>query len=171
MQLRRFAVVQIGLFALVLLLGMVGTAAAMPPDRYPPGEEATFVISDACSFDVLLEDLWFNSATTVFYDQEGNERRIFSSGAIKSRLTNMDSGRFIDVNISGPGSFEPQADGSLLLSGGGPWLLFDLYVDELPALALVHGRTELLIDPDGNVEVVSVNGNVEDVCQMLADAG
>lgn len=169
MQLRRLAVVEMGLFALVLLFGLVGTAAAMPPDREPPPEEETFVISGACAFDVLLEDLWYNSATTFFYDQEGNLSRFVMAGALKTRLTNMDNGTFIDVNISGPAAFEPQPDGSLLLTGTGPALWFSLGVDELPELALAHGRTELLIGADG-IEVLSVHGQVEDVCPMLADS-
>jgi hypothetical protein len=170
MNVRRFAVLPIALLAILLLFGWVATAAAVPPDKEPPAEEETFILSEACDFDVLLEDLWNNSSLIYFYDQEGNLLRFVSVGALKTRLTNMESGKSIDLNISGPAFFKPLPDDWLLLSGGGPWLFFELGVDELPELALVHGRTELLIDPDGNVEVLTLRGKVEDVCSMIADS-
>lgn len=167
---RRFFVLPLVLFGFVLLFGLAATAAAVPPDREPTESLEPFTISGACPFDVLVESLADKGTFTVFYDQEGNVRRFLITGALRVRLTNQSNGATIDLNVSGPAFIEPQPDGTTLLTGTGPWLHFDLFIAELPALSLVRGRTEFLIDREGNWELLSLAGNVQDVCQMLADS-
>lgn len=165
---RRFIVVPILLLSFVLLFGLVATAAAVPPDKEPLGAIETFTISGACPFDVLLEELQNESSITTFYDQDGNVRRFLITGALKVRLTNVTGGQSIALNVPGPAIERPQPDGSTLVIGVGPWL--HLFVPGLPPLALGSGRTEFLIDHEGHLELLSITGNVRDVCPMLADA-
>ncbi|HSM58088.1 MAG TPA: hypothetical protein VK879_18170 [Candidatus Sulfomarinibacteraceae bacterium] len=165
---RRFLVVPLVLLGFVLMFALAATVAAVPPDKEPTEPLEPFVISGACAFDVLVDAVFDRGMFKAFYDQEDHVRRFAITGALRVRLTNLSSGESIDLNVSGPAFVEPQPDGTTLVAGPGPWLHF--FIEDLPALALVRGRTEFLIDQEGNWELLSVAGNVQDVCQMLADS-
>jgi hypothetical protein len=87
-----------------LVLALAGPAAATKPERVavPQGD---FVISGFCAFDVLVEPLASKTFNTTFFDRDGNPTRDHGTGRLVVRMTNIDSGRSIELNISGPGTF------------------------------------------------------------------
>ena len=106
-------------FALVVVLGtclaLAGPAGAVKPDKEPaPFAEATGEFCEGFAVHIR--------ATT-----DRGKIKVFSSGAamvtgaLKVEVTNLETGRSIEVNISGPARFS--ADGTTLV-GTGRWLFF-----------------------------------------------
>lgn len=98
--------------------------------------------------------------------------RIFSTGAIlftgtlKVEVTNLESGKTIALNISGPGKIS--SDGTTL-SGSGPWLFFGeagfFGPGSPPELSTNHGRIAISL-VDGSF--ISRVGRSVDLCPLLA---
>jgi hypothetical protein len=159
--------------ALVLLLfGLVPTVAAAPPVREDVPLEP-LVLEGICPFDVLIEPLTNRETLTTFFDQAGNPRLSLVTGALKVRLTNLSTGKTVDLNIPGPGRFIPQPNGALTQITEGPWLIFfppDTFPGTPdPQLLFIRGRTVTQFDPEGNPTLISLKGHVEDICAALAD--
>jgi hypothetical protein len=93
---------------------------------------------------------------------------IFSSGVLKVEVTNVETGKTVALNISGPGKIS--ADGSTI-SAHGTWLLYG-EAGQLPGpdpgMFLVTGHTTLQVSPTG-IESMSTRGTVQDVCALLAE--
>ncbi len=162
------------LLALLLAtFGIVSPAGAVPPDREPVPTEPPFTLAGQCDFNVLFETITNREKITTFFDQAGNERFSLITGALKVRLTNLDTGTSKVLNISGPLRLEPTPDGSLTITFRGPTLLFFFPGDDpggLPPLALIHGKTVIEVSAEAAFTVTSVRGHVEDVCELLADS-
>jgi hypothetical protein len=149
---------------LLLLAIMVGTAALVPTaaaDK-PTREHVSFddlTLPGICSFTVTRHVLVNRTILTTFSD--GNQRY---TGTFKQRLTNLDSGKHIDVTSSGPVLLEYHADGSLTETDYGPQF-------ERPPgqLLLTSGRVVWEFDPAGNlVSYTQQSGTARDVCTVLA---
>jgi hypothetical protein len=143
--------------ALVLLLfGLVPTVAAAPPVREDVPLEP-LVLEGICPFDVLIEPLTNRETLTTFFDQAGNPRLSLVTGALKVRLTNLSTGKTVD----------------LTQITEGPWLIFfppDTFPGTPdPQLLFIRGRTVTQFDPEGNPTLISLKGHVEDICAALAD--
>jgi hypothetical protein len=161
----------LGTAALVLLLcGIVPSAVAQPEREDVP--LAAFTLEDICAFDVFIEPLTNREIQTTFFDRAGEPRLFLVTGALKLRLTNVDTGKSIDVNAPGPGRFIPQDDGLTQVTEG-PWVLF-FPAGTFPGtpdaqLLFVRGRTVTEFDAAGNPTLISLRGYVEDLCAALAD--
>jgi hypothetical protein len=142
----------IGLAVAAALL-VPGVAAADKPIREGlPAED--FTIQGSCAFDVDLQVLANKEFITTFSD-----------GRQLIRLTNVDTGKSIDLNISGPVFITPHADGSVTFELSGRSLVF------LPGLLeLTSGPAVLEIDPAGNVVgYAKTSAAAVDLCAVLAD--
>jgi hypothetical protein len=160
---------------MLFLFGLVPTASADPPIRTPIVILSPFILQDTrgndpCGFQVQLDVLTNKEVVTTFVRKNGTSF-IQVTGALKVRLTNLSTGKSIDINISGPIRFVPNADGSVTQIGPGPQLfVFDPGVaPDLPRLVLTSGRTVSMFDPEGNFSLLSVQGHVEDLCALLAN--
>jgi hypothetical protein len=160
--------------AILILFGQVQPAAANPPTTetvvLDPFTIPTGVT--ACSFDVLVEPLSNKEKQTTFFDQAGNIRSIHISGGLKLRLTNVDTGKSVERNVSGPSTAKPQPDGSLLITTGGPtlyWFFDPGVAPNQPLLALFHGKTVAEFDAAGDFHFLEAKGKVEDLCAVLAN--
>jgi hypothetical protein len=160
---------------LVAGLGFTSVAAADPPTRQP-NELPTdpFIVTDTlgnnpCSFPVLLEITINKEVLTTFTRQSG-VTSIHTTGALKVDLTNTDTGKSIQRNISGPILATVNPDGSLTQIGVGPalWVFDPGVAPELPRLALTRGRTESILGPGTSFEFISLQGTYEDICAALA---
>lgn len=99
--------------------------------------------------------------------------KIFSSGAaivtgtLKVEVTNLETGKTIALNISGPAKFS--SDGTTLV-GPGPWLLFGepgFFGPGSPRmLETNHGRLVISL-VDGSI--ISRTGHSVDLCPLLAE--
>jgi hypothetical protein len=161
---------------MLLLFGMASPVAAAKPVRGPvPLSPFTIPAEPAgCgSFDVLVEPLTNKEQEIDFFDQAGNPLFSIISGGLKVRLTNLDTGFSVDLNISGPTQIIYNADGTISVLTGGPALWWFSDGPEVapgqPLLGLYHGRTESVFNATG-FHFLSATGTVQDLCALLAGA-
>ena len=148
----------LGLAVAVALLLPSVAAADKPIREGLPAED--FTIQGSCAFDVDLQVLVNKEFITTFSDG-----RQLITGRLVVRLTNVATGKSIDLNISGPGFITPHADGSVTFELSGRSLVF------LPGLLeLTSGPVVLEIDPAGNVvSYAKTSAAAVDLCAVLAD--
>src|SRR5262249_41447203 len=95
------------------------------------------------------------------------------TGPLFVTLTNLNTGKTVGVNISGPALLTFSSIGTTNEVGMGPGLLVPAPLSVtsaagLPPVPLLHGRSVFTADAQGNVvSIQSFVGQVEDVCQML----
>lgn len=142
---------------------------------------AVFLAPVAAADKPLKEPLPFPDATGQFCEDfpvlvHATENRgtahVFSTGAVaftgtlKVEVTNLDTGKTIALNISGPGKIS--ADGTTL-TGSGPWLFFGeagfFGPGSPPELSTNSGRIAISLI-DGSF--ISRIGHSVDLCPVLA---
>lgn len=144
----------------------ISPAHAVPPLHEPIASEP-ITITDHCDFDVFVDPVVDRGRVTTFFDQEGNIVRQHISGALIVEVTNLETEETVRLNVSGPGTFIPQEDGSLLIIGTGSWLL--AFIDNRPGeLLLTHGHFEAVVTPDGEFLLTEPPGSATDVCALLS---
>jgi hypothetical protein len=164
---RRYAVRR----SLVLLVVAVTAAlvipaasATHPVKEFLPFEGAE--LPGICPFTVKIDVLANKEYSKTFSDG-----RMLITGVFKIRLTNLESGKAMDANISGQGVFRFHEDGSATLHAHGRWLFFffpgQLGPGEPGQMFLNSGRVILNQGPEGD-EIVKRTGHMRDVCAALA---
>jgi hypothetical protein len=138
----------------------VPSAFAERPVREPaPFADATGTFCE--DFDVLVHAVVNREMFTAFSDGRG-----LVTGTFKVALTNLETGKTITVNVSGP-VFFPSDGSSVVLRGR--TLLFgeagDFGPGSPPTLKLVSGVVVVSLP---NVSVSSIQGPVTDLCEALA---
>lgn len=147
----------------VLAALLVPTAAADPPLKVPfaSGDITGQFCED---FEVSVHATDDRASLHIFSSGEA-----LITGTLKVEVTNLESGKTLALNISGPGKIA--ADGGSL-RGTGRWLLFgeagELGPGSDAGMFLVAGQLELDLDEVGLIETVETRGHVEDVCAALA---
>jgi hypothetical protein len=155
----------IGVLAVLSVLSTVPAGAVPPIHERVPSEDS--VVPDHCDFDVLVPVVQDKGRATTFFDKDGNVTRQHISGVLKVEVTNADTGKTVLLNISGPGTFIPQEDGSTTLIGTGAWLL--AFIANRPGEVLfTHGRFVGEITPEGDFLLLEAPRNEVDVCELLA---
>ncbi len=158
----------------ILLTVLAAPALAAKPDRFAPGPAPDITVEGVCDFPVLFHDVVNELVVTDFYDKDGNLVRESGTGRIVEQITRLDDQglpvKSITRNISGPGTFTFDADGTTLVATGN-WLFFFLPGE-------VAGQSEGLIwltwgrwiwhRVDDVTTLVSHTGGYEDVCTLLA---
>jgi hypothetical protein len=147
----------------VVALCAAATASADPGTRTPVPRLADN-IDPACGFDVLVDYGQWNIVSTTFSNDASPVVEIVT-GVAKAQLTNLETGKTIAVNISGPLVVKVFSDGSVVLSDVGPWLFNE--IPGLPGIFLSEGRVTITIDAAGNV-TADGNGRLVDLCAALA---
>lgn len=156
--------------ALAILAATVGMMfAAAPawadkPTKQPlPASEFT-VTGIGCPFDVKITPLENKEKTTTFSDG-----RVEITGSYKVQLTNVDTGKSIDVNISGPATLTPNGDGTFTAVLKGRSLIFPNAPPEATTLFFVNsGRTFMTVNKDLTYwTLLSFVGAQFDVCKAL----
>ena len=149
----------LGLVAAALLAP--GAAADKPVREFLPLADATGQFCE--DFQVRVHATDNKEYITVF-----SSGAMLITGVLKVEVTNLETGKTIALNISGPGKFS--ADGSTL-TGGGPWLLFgeagELGPGSDAGVTYIAGRTTLTFGPAG-IETIETLGHTEDICAALA---
>jgi len=153
--------------ALLLLVLALPAVAQKPTIQLIPFTSFFVPAAAACGFDVL------------FTPQAGrpNKERLIQfantaiiAGPLFVTITNLSTGKTINLNISGPQriSFSGNTTAELL----GPYVTL-LPADVataagLPLLSLTYGRVVVTVDQQFNISSIqSVTGTVQDVCQLL----
>jgi hypothetical protein len=165
--------------ALVVLAATVGMIfAAAPAQADKPTKipapvtptEITVTGTDkggiGCPFDVKITPLENKEKTTIFSDG-----RQLVTGTFKVRLTRLDTGKSVDVNASGPGTFTPNEDGSFTGVFKGRSLIFP-NGPEGPASHLflvTSGRTIMIVNKDfTSFTLLNMIGGSVDLCKALS---
>jgi hypothetical protein len=142
--------------AVLAVLVAAAAALAAPPTREPLFLE-DFVVEDACSFPVLIEVTANKEYVTLFDDG-----RILITGKLFARVTNLDTGTSLDLNISGPVTVTDRE----VIRGRGLLILFPQDVDG-PGLLLTSGRVVLIRAEDGFIANATFKGRTVDLCAAL----
>ena len=123
---------------------------------------------DLCAFPVQFHYLqWGRKATT--HEHGDGTLVTIETGVAKVRLTNLDSGESLDLNISGTGKLRVSPDGSFVFAGNGPWLFSDVPPGlGLPPLFWTSGHFEVHADTQGNLVSFERVGHLVDLCAELA---
>jgi hypothetical protein len=149
-------------------------ANAVPPTKEPNPLPTFFDPftdtqgSNPCGFPVRV-DITTNKEILTTFTRSG-VTSIYTTGALKVRLTNTDTGKTIDRNISGPILATVNSDGSLTQKGTGPalWVFDPGVAPELPRLVIIKGKTESILGPGTAFDFISRQGTYEDICAALA---
>jgi hypothetical protein len=155
-----------GLFLTLALLALFApTATADKPlkEPLPPPEDAVHPAGLVCPFP-LGEEVLSNRGKSITFS-DGSQ---LVTGTLKERLTNLDTGESIVVNISGPGTFTVEGD-VLHVFGRGAWLLLAT-ADEPggPGALFIHGHIRFDVDLlTGAPSNLQVRGSMRDLCEVL----
>jgi hypothetical protein len=140
--------------ALALLISAAGQANAGGPTRMFLPAPPFIIVDNSCSFDVRIDFVRNAEYIIVFTDPSGEPTRGIITGALVQRFTNVESGKSIVVNASGPAFI---GNDSLVL--GGRSTIF------IPGrLFLSAGRVQF--DATGNL--TGVTGKTTDLCAALS---
>jgi hypothetical protein len=144
--------------AALLAVCAAGAALAAQPIREPLViEDEDF--NNLCPFPVRLE-ITANKEYVKFF----SDGRILVNGKLFARITNLNTGESLDVNISGPAHITLVSERA---AGRGIWLLFPEDVGG-PGLILTTGRVDVVRGEDGFITNLTVRGTSVDVCAALA---
>lgn len=154
--------------AVVTVLLLPGVARADQPMREAL-PQTDFTIQGSCSFDVDLHIVRNDEFITTFRDG-----RQLITGALVVSLTNVDTGKTITLNISGPVFVSPHEDGSQTLELSGRSLVFfaagALGPGSAGVLELTSGPAVIEYAADGSaVSYTKASAAAVDLCPVLAD--
>jgi hypothetical protein len=171
---RRLGVI-VALGTLLGLLGGVMTAAPAlargPKWQFLPAEPFTLDAS-FCGFEVGVTFPVNKGFSKILKVADGS-MTFLSTGSLRVSLANLETGKTIAENVSGPAKFTVHPDGSATLHGRGRGLSIlgpaDAARFGLPSVAVVAGAGTVEIAPDGTFTSVSLRGHVlVDVCAALS---
>jgi hypothetical protein len=166
--------------ALGALLGMLaGVATASPAlargpqwvfDQRSPG--GFTLPAFFCGFQIQVAPVTNKEYTKVLKTSDGS-MTFLTTGTLTISYTNLQTGKTITVNRSGPGKTTVFADGSAFVATQGPGGLIlappDAQRFGLPAVSVLAGALTLTVDPAGNITSLSFNGHVlVNVCAALS---
>jgi hypothetical protein len=136
-------------------LVLPGTAGATKPfmERDVQGPDTL----EACSFPVLIQPT-APDVSNFFIFSDG---KILGSGPFVGTATNLDTGKTIKINLSGSFSVAEHSDGTVTITSHGA-VLSSLFG------TIIHGRTVIQLDANGDVTSSTTYGTVEDLCAELA---
>ena len=136
-------------------LVLAGTAGATKPfmERDVQGPDTL----EACSFPVLIQP----TAPDVLNFFIFSDGKILGSGPFVGTATNLDTGKTVKINVSGSFSVVEHSDGTVTITSHGA-VLSSLFG------TIIHGRTVIQLDANGDVISSTTNGTVEDLCAELA---
>ena len=136
------------------VLVLAGTAGATKPfmERDVQGPDTL----EACSFPVLIQPT-APDVSNFFIFSDG---KILGSGPFVGTATNLDTGKTIKINLSGSFSVVEHSDGTVTITSHGA-VLSSLFG------TIIHGRTVIQLDANGDVTSSTTNGTKEDLCAEL----
>jgi hypothetical protein len=107
----------------LLLFRPVQNADAKQARPRPPSSSKSFVLSDVCEFDVLVNELTNREFFTTFFAQgrqpnQDAHHRIANVSAHEHKQY-----KWMEVNISGPDKITLNEDGTETHYSGGTWLI------------------------------------------------
>lgn len=126
---------------------------------------------DVCGFDIAVtpQDGKPNGERLILFGHTA-----IIAGPIFNSLTNLSTGKSLDVNVSGPGRLTfSETTTTVVAAGPGVFWSHPLSAElaaaaGLPRVFLLDGRIVFTVDEQRNtISIQSVTGTVQDVCQLL----
>jgi len=170
---RRLGVI-VALGALLGALGGVVTAspalARGPKWQFEPAEPFTLP-AVFCGFEVKVTPVVDKEFGKILKVADGS-MTLLGTGSLQASFTNLQTGKTITENISGPAKITVQPDGSLTALAKGHSGKFLLPADAarfgLPTVSVLAGALTESLAPDGTYTSLSLQGHVlVDVCAAL----
>jgi hypothetical protein len=141
------------------------------PIRSPlPNGPISFPAGQACSFPLLGTVVVNKEVSKTFPPEANGDVLVKISGRLVFDLTNGNTNKTIEENLSGPGTEVFHTDGSVTFTGLGR-SLFVFTPTDIPAgpmTFIYSGQTVETITPSGQSILLSQSGNAEDVCAALS---
>jgi hypothetical protein len=159
-------------FTLALLTAFVSAPIASATAAQPTHvqlQPVSFVLTGACEFSVDLTDLRLHARLMDFVDKTGEFKRAIAAGDEVVKVTNLQTGKSIVLNISGQYVLTPNSDGSLTLTAHGRFLF--VTVEPEPFVESTRGRAVLNATVSGEMLALvmeTLNGQSVDICQALS---
>ena len=156
---------------LVVSLALAPAAGASKPEREVVPAPNAMVFTGQCAFDVLAR-IEGGEIDTTFFDTTGDPvKKIGVFPGQTLTVTNLETGQTITVLNAGSTQARVKRDGSVEISIMGHGPLQNEIVGGEPGLWYLNGgRVVVTIDGEGNLESVTVRGNVVNLCDRLAPA-
>lgn len=154
-----------------LLLAARPAVAEKPAIVLLPFTGGVAPTQDVCGFDIGVtpREGRPNGQRLILFGNTG-----IIAGPLFNTLTNLSTGKSVDVNVSGPGrlTFSETTTTVVALGPGVFWshpLSPELAAAaRLPRVFLLNGRIVFTVDEQRNtISIQSVTGTAEDVCQLL----
>ena len=169
------AVVGASLIAATQLGATAASAANGQPARFAitDAQQAfDFAAGRACSFELAGTPVSNNEYVKIYPVEANGDVRMLVNGNLTLQLTNVDKGKSIIVNVSGPSTQVQHADGSSVATLGGSVMVSFLapFNPRGPATYIYTGHTVLSFAPPfGLLTLVSTTDNKPfDVCAALS---
>ena len=146
-------------------------AASGKPTRSITGNVPfTLPAGAGCAFPTGYEPIVNGEITTTFPADANGDVRLIITGKLISRLTNLDNGKSLIVNISGPATIIVHPDGSVHSLGGGisAFPFFPTDTPPGPHWWLFTGRLDLTQTAGGEFVLNGIRGTQVDLCPQLA---
>jgi hypothetical protein len=164
--------------ALGAMLGIcAGVVTAAPAFARGPQwqlvDVAPFTVpASSCGFEVGVAFPVNESYVKALKASDGSTT-FLETGKFEVSYTNLQTGKTITENESGPGTTTVFADGSITLTAEGHTGIFltpaDAHRFGLPVLSVTAGRIQQSIAADGTITSLTLNGHVlTDVCAALS---
>jgi hypothetical protein len=160
--------------ALLLLALTLPAVAQKPTIQLSPFTSFFVPAVDACGFGVLFtpEPGRPNRERLIQFVNSADPNAAIVAGPLFVTLTNVSSGKTVNLNISGPvliGISGTSGRTDVTFGPGIPGALPSNVATAagLPLLPLFYGRTVFTFDVQGNLTSISFTGTVQDVCQLL----
>ena len=163
--------------ALGAILGLSGGVMTASPalargPRWQLLQAEPFTLpTSSCGFEVGVTFPTFNEFIKVLKTSDGS-MTFLVTGSVFVTYTNLETGKSITENESGPGTVTEFPDGSVTLAAKGTDGTFLAPADAqrfgLPAVSVLAGAKTESVAPDGTITSLSLDGTVlVDVCAAL----
>jgi hypothetical protein len=150
----------------VLFAAPVSAAGPIHVKLEPSGST---VVTGACVFGVEFTEMIVHGNLLDFLDKAGEFKRTIIAGNFVVRVTNLEAGKSLALNISGQFIITPNPDGSLTISAHGQNLFFT--VDPEPFVVFHRGRAVVNATVSGELLALVLNdlsGQSQNICDALA---
>jgi hypothetical protein len=124
----------------------------------------------ACAFPLHGDFLINQEVTKTFPPEPNGDVKQIITGRLVGELRNVDNGKSLTFNVSGPEFVVLHPDGSARLDFGGrtgPVVFFPTDIPPGPKAFISSGRIVVDVTPSGQFILVSQSGHEEDVCAPL----
>jgi hypothetical protein len=153
----------------LILTGSTTTASA--DTKRVPLSNPDFTFTGDCTFPVFMHVIRNKEYGTITTMADGTVVKKVE-GSLLVTYTNVNTGKAITANISGPGIVTSFMDGTTTLDDegliGAFWDAQDQAAFGLPGMELASGHLQVAFDAGGNLTSYSLTGHSVDGCALLS---